>query len=324
MRRENCCVLSRGKIPKTLKTVQLRITIEGVLFEKTFEADPNLKYTYSWRRLNIYRQRVYGTTTAVVRVGYTYDVSECLQGTIWNIQTTKISGQGLPISNIGGWDVDVHHRYNHQEGILYKGDGSNIFLRERPRLIFEVMGDGSQRQLECQGGPSCHSGMALNQKVLTLVSIVSASDGSLYVGDFNLIRKIKPDGTTTTLLKLNTGSGVSYRYTMAINPHDDGLYISDPESHQIIRLKNSNNPSDIDNNWERVVGNGIRCLPGDLDSCGDGGHAKEARLSYPKGLAISSDNIMYFSDGTDIRMVDQDGIISTVVGGLVGQNSQQR
>merc|ERR1719361_3328270 len=127
-----------------------------------------------------------------------------------------------------------------------------------------------------------------------------------------------------TLLRLNTGLGVAYRYHMAINPHDDSLYISDPESHQILRLKNSINPTDIDNNWERGIGNGIRCLPGDLDSCGDGGHAKEARLSYPKGLAISSDNIIYFADGTDIRMVDQDGIISTIVGGLVGQNSQQR
>ena len=182
---------------------------------------------------------MYGTTTAVVRVGYTYEESECSQKTIWNIQTTKISGQGLPISNIGGWDIDVHHRYNHQEGILYKGDGSNVFLRERPRLIFDVMGDGRQRPLECQVGTSCHSGMALKQKVLTLISIVSASDGSLYIGDFNLIRKINPDGTTMTLLRLTSGSGVAYRYHMAINPHDDILYISDPESHQIIRLKNS-------------------------------------------------------------------------------------
>ena len=62
--------LTPEKVPSSLKTIQLRITIEGVLFEKTFEADPNLKYTYSWRRLNIYRQRVYGTTTAVVKVSY--------------------------------------------------------------------------------------------------------------------------------------------------------------------------------------------------------------------------------------------------------------
>ena len=120
-------------IPDTLKAIQLRITIEGVLFEKTFEADPNLKYTYSWKRLNIYRQRVYGTTTAVVKVGYTYE--DCHE-TIWDVQTTKITGQDLSVSDVGGWDVDIHHRYNPQEGILYKGDGSNVFLRERPRLIY--------------------------------------------------------------------------------------------------------------------------------------------------------------------------------------------
>ena len=32
------------------------------------------------------------------------------------------------------------------------------------------------------------------------------------------------------------------------------------------------------------------------------------------GLAISADNILYFADGTNIRMVDKDGIITTIVG----------
>ena len=102
-------------IPPTLKTISLRITIEGVLFEKTFEADPDLKYTYSWNRLNIYRQRVYGSTTAVVKVGYFYE--DCVEP-IWDVQTTKITGQDLTVSDVGGWDLDVHHRYNPQEGIF--------------------------------------------------------------------------------------------------------------------------------------------------------------------------------------------------------------
>ena len=71
-----------------------------------------------------------GTTTAVVKVGYTYD--DC-SDTIWDVQTTKIAGQDLRVSDVGGWDFDIHHRYNPQEGVLYKGDGSNVFLRERPR-----------------------------------------------------------------------------------------------------------------------------------------------------------------------------------------------
>ena len=63
-------------------------------------------------------------------MGYTYD--DC-SDTIWDVQTTKIAGQDLRVSDVGGWDFDIHHRYNPQEGVLYKGDGSNVFLRERPR-----------------------------------------------------------------------------------------------------------------------------------------------------------------------------------------------
>lgn len=42
--------LTPSSVPAGLKTIRLRITIEGVLFEKTFEADPGLKYTYAWNR----------------------------------------------------------------------------------------------------------------------------------------------------------------------------------------------------------------------------------------------------------------------------------
>ncbi len=42
-------------IPQSLSRIHLRITIEGVLFEKLFEADPGIKYTYAWNRFNVYR-----------------------------------------------------------------------------------------------------------------------------------------------------------------------------------------------------------------------------------------------------------------------------
>lgn len=100
--------LTPSSVPSALNKVLLRITIEGVLFEKTFEADPNLKYTYAWQRLNIYRQRVYGTATAFIRIGYVY--TDCAR-TIWDVQTTKILGQNLVVSNIGGWDFHIHHRW---------------------------------------------------------------------------------------------------------------------------------------------------------------------------------------------------------------------
>ena len=48
--------LTPSKIPPSLVKVHIKITIEGVIHEKVFEADPNIRYTYAWDRLNEYRQ----------------------------------------------------------------------------------------------------------------------------------------------------------------------------------------------------------------------------------------------------------------------------
>ena len=46
------------------------------------------------------------------------------------------------------------------------------------RLMYRVMGDGSTRTLECSS-PTCHSGLALEQKLLSPVAVVSGSDGKI-------------------------------------------------------------------------------------------------------------------------------------------------
>ena len=48
--------LTPSKIPDSLVKVHIKITIEGVVHEKVFEADPDIRYTYAWDRLNEYRQ----------------------------------------------------------------------------------------------------------------------------------------------------------------------------------------------------------------------------------------------------------------------------
>ena len=42
-------------VPPALRLVHLRVHLQGELFKKTFEAEPNIKFTYSWNRLNVYR-----------------------------------------------------------------------------------------------------------------------------------------------------------------------------------------------------------------------------------------------------------------------------
>ena len=81
---------------------------------------------------------------------------------------------------------------------------------------------------------------------------------------------------------------ISYRFHMVHSTEaltqKETLFISQPDSHRVIKLK-SLNPDDfnLNENWEAFIGNGERCLPGDADLCGDGGRATNARLSYPKG-----------------------------------------
>lgn len=57
--------LTPDQLPHGLVIIHLRISIEGLLFEKTFEAEPNLKYKFAWDRRNAYNQKAYGIVSAL-------------------------------------------------------------------------------------------------------------------------------------------------------------------------------------------------------------------------------------------------------------------
>ncbi|XP_065724228.2 teneurin-a isoform X2 [Drosophila suzukii] len=299
--------LTAETIPPTLTHVHVGVEIEGALHVKTYEADPSLVHTFAWNKRNVYRQKVYGVTVARISVGYQH--STC-QSPVWIAQTAKLQGYDVDISDIGGWGLDIHHHYNFHEGILQKGDGSTLHMKEYPRTVKVVMGTGLQRPLTC---PDYCNGVAKDAKLLTPIALATGPDGSLYVGDFNLVRRITPDGKVFTILQLSA-TQVSYQYYLAVSPADGHLYISDPERHQILRLLRLEKVKDPSINSDPVVGSGQRCIPGDEGNCGDGGPALLARLSHPKGLAIAADRTMYIADGTNIRAVDPKGIIHTLIG----------
>ncbi|XP_055602719.1 teneurin-a [Uranotaenia lowii] len=299
--------LTHDTIPETLVHVHIGVQIEGSLHVKTFEADPKLSYIFAWNKRNVYKQKVYGTAIARISIGYQHSTCKDI---IWEIQTAKLQGFDVDISDIGGWGLDIHHHYNFHEGILQKGDGTTLHLKEYPRIVKQVMGDGQQRSLICKD--HCN-GIAKHARLLTPVVLTSGPDGSLYVGDFNLVRRITSNGSVFTVLELDT-TQVAYQYYLTISPADGHLYISDPEKHKILRVVQLENVPDPSSNSDVVVGSGQRCIPGDEENCGDGGPAKQARLSHPKGIAIAADKTMYIADGTNIRAVDPNGIIHTLIG----------
>ena len=56
--------LTADDVPQDLVVVHLRIIVEGLVYERMFEADPHLRYRFTWDRRNAYNQKVYGIVTA--------------------------------------------------------------------------------------------------------------------------------------------------------------------------------------------------------------------------------------------------------------------
>ncbi len=70
---------------------------------------------------------------------------------------------------------------------------------------------GQARSIDCSSGSDCHKGRASEQRLLAPVAVATASDGSVYIGDFDLIRRVRPDGHVASVLKLPSGKGSAYR-----------------------------------------------------------------------------------------------------------------
>ncbi|ROJ29368.1 Teneurin-2, partial [Anabarilius grahami] len=199
-------------------------------------------------------------------------------------------------------------------GILHKGSGENVFVSQQPPIITSIMGNGRRRSISC---PSCN-GLADGNKLLAPVALAAGIDGSLYVGDLNFVRRVFPNLNTTRILELRNkdfrhSNNPTHKYFLAVDPVSGALFISDTNSRRIYKVRSLTGGRLLADNAEVVAGTGEQCLPFD-ERCGDGGKAVEATLMSPKGIAVDKNGLMYFVDATMIRKVDQNGIISTLLG----------
>lgn len=88
---------------------------------------------------------------------------------------------------------------------------------------------------------------------------------------------------------------------------DSNLYMADMTNHMVFQLR-------PDGSLKVFAGNGIR------GSSGDGGPARNASLTSPRGLAFDVAGNLYIADYGEcrIRRVTPGGVISTVAGGVCG------
>lgn len=111
------------------------------------------------------------------------------------------------------WTLNSHHRFYPHKNILSRGDGSNVYLEEQnSRVITTVFGSDQRRSL-CQEKSNDFDNIQCKTNVDSLpiemtqmflpIAVCASSDGLVYVGDFDLVRKIDYSGKSVkTLLKL--------------------------------------------------------------------------------------------------------------------------
>ncbi|XP_059992787.1 teneurin-1 isoform X2 [Lagenorhynchus albirostris] len=299
-------LLTHSTIPVGMIKVHLTVAVEGRLTQKWFPAAINLVYTFAWNKTDIYGQKVWGLAEALVSVGYEYEM--CPDFILWEKRTVILQGFEMDASNLGGWSLNKHHILNPQSGIIHKGNGENMFISQQPPVISTIMGNGHQRSVACT---NCN-GLAHNNKLFAPVALASGPDGSVYVGDFNFVRRIFPSGNSVSILELSTSP--AHKYYLAMDPVSESLYLSDTNTRKVYKLKSLVETKDLSKNFEVVAGTGDQCLPFDQSHCGDGGRASEASLNSPRGITVDRHGFIYFVDGTMIRRIDENAVITTVIG----------
>ncbi|KAK6016792.1 EGF-like domain protein, partial [Ostertagia ostertagi] len=233
-------------------------------FEKSLAPRENLTYVWSWDKLNVYRQSDHGMIPADVKIGYEYRGCGRPSELAWISRRVFMEGARARRLEGGAWSVDIHHHLdavNGGWGVLEMGNGGRRFIANSAPVLELLVGTNKRRQLECQ---NCN-GPVTEANLFRPSTLAHGLDGSVFIGDHNLVRRIGPEGQITTVLSLSLPD-TSYPYYLAVSPLDGFLVV--------------------------LAGDGTAC-PAAADSCGDGGPATDAQLFFPKGLAYDAQGNLY-------------------------------
>ncbi len=173
------------------------------------------------------------------------------------------------------------------------------------------------------GGFSGDSGPATAAQIQGPRGVAVDRSGRLYISDSdnNVIRRINLDGTIETIAGVQNGPACVANYGgdngPATSAHlgcptdikldsQGNLYIADTENHRVRRVDAGTGTITT------VAGTGTA----GYDAAEEGGQATSAKIRRPFGIAIDTQDRVYFSDANNrrVRRIEADGTITTVAG----------
>lgn len=241
--------------------------------------------------------------------------------TLWQEYTGTITRWDSRGIGLGGWTLSALHVYDPVGRVVHFGDGtrrdaSTISAGPIPAATISTFAGKTPGGFGGDGGP------ATDARFRYPYGLAVGPDGSLYIADSqnHRIRRVGTDGIITTVAGNGTpgfagdnGAATSAELNnpvgVAVGP-DGSLFIVDQNNNRIRQVR-------PDGKIVTVAGNGSSTFGG------DGGPATSAGM-LPWGVAVGPDGAVYIADRSNsrVRMVDQNGTISTVAGnGLAFPNA---
>ena len=329
--------LRGATVPASLKAIKTRVTIAGNA-EELVHDKTDMAYDFVWNGEDVYGRKVNGAQPVTVRLGYVYDgkytggqnfgdpgddveVSADLtrqEVIFWAEWKGTLGGWDATGFGLGGWSLDVLHAYSKATHQLYLGNGTK---RDAVGLGESIEPFGSSF--------SNPNGIAF------------APDGTLFVAEGSKVTKVSPSGTASTVRDgLNNPTDVAVvpdgrvvvaekgaNRVISCNPDDSSdwyvvvdslnqpmgvavdtygnLFVSDTYNSVVLRVPPGGSPSVFAG------------TPNQYGNTGDNEPATEAKLHYPRGLAIMPDGSVLVADFYNhrVRRIDDTGVIRAFAGG---------
>jgi cysteine-rich repeat protein len=238
----------------------------------------------------------------------------------------RINSQGIVTTVAGtgryGYDGDgglaTAASFQYPEGVAVDGQG-NLYISDwTANVIRKVDADGIITTYAGTGtwGFAGDGGPAVAAELNGLWYMTAASDGTLYVPDYNnhVVRRVAPDGVITTIAGTPQTAGFAGDGGPALNAKlnrpssaaldsTGRLIIADYSNHRIRRLE-------TDGTITTVAGTGTAGM------AGEAGPATSAQLNYPVGVVVDGSDNIYVTDSNNNRAlrIDPAGILTRVAG----------
>ncbi|CAB1081078.1 odd Oz/ten-m homolog 4 [Olavius algarvensis Delta 1 endosymbiont] len=265
---------SGDTVPVSLKHIITRVEVAGRRFEQILNPLPDQVVEFIWDGRDHLGRSVRSPITAVVSVGFAYNAVYLRPG-----EFAQSFGQaGTEITNIVARRETIFWKRS-QMNVAPKTGGKNA-LAEGWTITNHHQIAPSQPWLLFKGDGTT------SRRNLPHITTIAGSGTIGYSGD----------GGPATAAKLS--------YPVGVDVDAGGnLYIAEWNNH-CVRMVNTSGVITT------VAGNGF------TGYSGDGGPATAARLNFPYGVVTDRAGNIYIADGGNhrIRMVDTDGIITTVAG----------